>query len=60
VSCESGEFAVGGGARVTGAADEVTITGSYPASDTQWMVEAYEINNTNQTWTLTAYVVCAK
>ncbi|HJS71542.1 MAG TPA: hypothetical protein VJ858_02360, partial [Acidimicrobiia bacterium] len=59
-SCQSGEFAVGGGGRVTGAADEVAITASYPVSDTQWKVEAFEINNTNKTWTLSAYVVCAK
>ncbi len=62
VSCPAGKRVVAGGARATGAgaaANDVTVSESYPASITQWTALAREGDAIGTPWTLTTYALCA-
>lgn len=63
VSCPAGKRAVGGGGRATSGTVNSPqgpfLTRSYPMADgTGWVV--HQQRTTSASWTLTAYVVCAK
>jgi hypothetical protein len=60
LNCPAGKRVTGGGARATGAgAGEVGVTEAYPASATQWVALARELDAIGSSWTLTAYTFCA-
>lgn len=62
--CPSGKEAIGGGARVNGELKQVAVTGSNPYSNgnsrTGWSAYGRESEETPQSWSVTAFAVCAE
>jgi hypothetical protein len=56
-TCPNGKVVLGGGGRISGAAG-LSITASYPSSNTVWTVTA-ERHSGSGNWSVRAYVVCA-
>lgn len=59
-TCAGGRKVVGGGYVLAGAGvNNVVAQSNYPSSSTVWTVAAVEVSNTNSTWSVTAYALCA-
>lgn len=59
LNCPAGKRVIGGGARATGASPgDLGVTEAYPASATQWITLARELDPVAGSWTLTAYAFC--
>jgi hypothetical protein len=61
-TCTSGKVLGGGFVALApgGGVAEVTVTASYPSSDTVWTVTASEDNGSDVgNWSLQAYAICA-
>jgi hypothetical protein len=58
--CPAAKKVIGGGVRVSGAAETfVAVTRSDPTDTRTWEAEAHEHDATALEWTLTAYALCA-
>jgi len=56
--CPSGKRVLGGGASTSGASGDVAVVASRPDLPTSWVAQAREVDDTNASWTVTAWAIC--